>query len=375
MIKFQKKQIRGAILETAKKRAVYYDVMRIVAIFLVLLTHTPAYTLYFFNTGLKQWTCLFASVTIKICVPLFFMISGALLLGKDEKWGTILKKRVSRFAITIVLFELLYVLVKYLVTLSRGSEFNYTFLDLLGGIFAGDIIGLESYWYMYAHLGILLSLPFLRAVAKNMKKSDFIALTLFHFIIWTLIPAVLLLLPDHNIEGTLIHKDFTIPLAAVKSMYFPLAGFWLDRNVNVEKIRRKEIALICVIYISAVLVSSLFAILEQKYTGACTLFYVEMFAYFTTGCAFLLIKYYYSGTRAKLSAGLSRAVCAVGALSFSMYIFEPFCKLFFEETYFNYVSPRFPMILNSVVWCFFCMIAGGTVGALLKKVPVVRSLL
>ena len=61
--------------------------------------------------------------------------------------------------------------------------------------------------------------------------------------------------------------------------------------------------------------------------------------------------------------------------SFSMYIFEPFCKLFFEETYFNYVSPRFPMILNSVVWCFFCMIAGGTVGALLKKVPVVRSLL
>ena len=100
-----------------------------------------------------------------------------------------------------------------------------------------------------------------------------------------------------------------------------------------------------------------------------------MFAYFTTGCAFLLIKYYYSGTRAKLSAGLSRAVCAVGALSFSMYIFEPFCKLFFEETYFNYVSPRFPMILNSVVWCFFCMIAGGTVGALLKKVPVVRSLL
>ncbi len=362
-------------MEISKKRTVYFDLMRIIAIFLVLLNHTPAYTLYFFNTGIKKWICLFATVTIRICIPLFFMISGALLLGKDEKWGTILKKRVSRFAVTIVLFEGLYVLAKYLVSLSRGIEFHYSFFDLLRGFFAGDIIGLESYWYMYAHLGILLSLPFLRAVAKNMKKSDFIALTLFHFIIWTLIPAVLLLLPDHNIEGTLIHKDFTIPLATVKSMYFPLAGFWLDRNVNVEKIRRKEIALICVIYISAVLVSSLFAILEQKYTGDITLYYVEMLAYVTAGCVFLLIKCLFKNRPIKKSAHISRAVCAVGALSFSMYIFEPFCKLFFEETYFNYVSPRFPMILNSVVWCFFCMIAGGTVGALLKKVPVVRSLL
>ncbi len=362
-------------METAKKRTIYFEVLRIIAIFIVFLNHTPAYTLYFYNTGIRKWICLFATVTMKICIPLFFMISGALLLGKDEKWGTILKKRVSRFAITIVLFELLYVLVKYLVTLSRGSEFNYTFLDLLGGIFAGDIIGLESYWYMYAHLGILLSLPFLRAVAKNMKKSDFIALTVFHFLFWTAVPAIALLLPGHEIKKPLLHNDFVIPLAAAKSMYFPLAGFWLDRNVDVEQFRRKDIAFICVIYVTAVMISSLFTIFEQNYTEAFSLYYVEMLAYVTTSCVFLLVKYLFTGGRVKISAGLSRAVCTVGALSFSMYIFEPFCKLFVEESYYNYVSPRFPMVLNSVVWCFFCMIAGGTVGALLKKVPGVRSLL
>ncbi len=362
-------------METAKKRTLYFDVMRIIAIFIVFLNHTPAYTLYFFNNGIRKWICLFATVSMKICIPLFFMISGALLLGKDEKWGTILKKRVSRFAITIVLFELLYELVKYLVTLSRGSELNFTFLGLLGRIFAGDIIGLESYWYMYAHLGILLSLPFLRAVAKNMKKSDFIALTIFHFIFWTAVPAVALLLPGHVIKESLLHEDFVIPLAATKSMYFPLAGFWLDKNVDVEKFKRKDVALICIIYITAVLISSLFTILEQNYTGAFSLYYVELLAYITSGSAFLLIKYLFTDGRVKFSAGMSNAVCTVGALSFSMYIFEPFCKLFFEEAYYNFVNPRFPMILNSLVWCIFCMIVGGTLGTLLKKVPGVRSLL
>ena len=68
-----------------KNKEVYIEVLRIVAVFLVIFNHTDGYFLYYSNTEnpLTWWFSFLGSVLCRINVPLFVIISGALLLGKE----------------------------------------------------------------------------------------------------------------------------------------------------------------------------------------------------------------------------------------------------------------------------------------------------
>lgn len=76
-------------------RKSYIDLLKIMAIYMVLFNHTKdkGFILFTIAQGSKLYPFyLFNAIWIKIAVPLFFMTSGALLLGKEESIGQILKK-------------------------------------------------------------------------------------------------------------------------------------------------------------------------------------------------------------------------------------------------------------------------------------------
>ena len=64
----------------------------------------------------------------RVNVPLFFMISGALLLKKDENIILILKKRILRIALVLFLFEGIILTVYKLIAIKSGQEFGYTII-------------------------------------------------------------------------------------------------------------------------------------------------------------------------------------------------------------------------------------------------------
>ena len=68
------------------KRKIYLDFLRIIAIFMVLFNHTGTSGFVLFTVTQRSALYpfyLFNAILIKIAVPLFFMISGVLLLGKN----------------------------------------------------------------------------------------------------------------------------------------------------------------------------------------------------------------------------------------------------------------------------------------------------
>lgn len=94
-------------------RRVYLDIVRIVAIFLVLYTHISAdgLRLYKVSENLSiQIPYLFIDCFRTINNPLLFMVSGVLLLGKEESIRVVWKRRVLRFAIVLVTFSYIHVL-------------------------------------------------------------------------------------------------------------------------------------------------------------------------------------------------------------------------------------------------------------------------
>ena len=87
----------------------YLDVLRIIAIVFVLFNHTNGYGFFLFstveNTG-AYIISLILSVVCKCAVPIFFMVSGRLLMEREESLRIILKK--EYFGLQLFLFSFLW---------------------------------------------------------------------------------------------------------------------------------------------------------------------------------------------------------------------------------------------------------------------------
>ena len=79
-----------------KRNKVYLDFIRIIAIFLVVVNHTGAFRFPdcpgWLNIG--YWCQMIWNDIVKMAVPMFFMVSGALLLPKEETIVELFKKRI-----------------------------------------------------------------------------------------------------------------------------------------------------------------------------------------------------------------------------------------------------------------------------------------
>ena len=73
----------------------YLSYLRIISTFAVVILHVVAfYVLKFEEFPFKTWNIAhLIDSCIRFCVPVFLMISGALLLDKDEKLELFLTKR------------------------------------------------------------------------------------------------------------------------------------------------------------------------------------------------------------------------------------------------------------------------------------------
>ena len=127
-----------------KEKRVYYEWIRLTACFFVIFNHLKGYVLFQNASGAKQLFYMVLSVITKINVPLFFMVSGALLLGKREDIFTVLKKRVSRICLVILLFSLGIYTECRLYALAQGRDYEFTVKRFLYGVFERSLRLLAS---------------------------------------------------------------------------------------------------------------------------------------------------------------------------------------------------------------------------------------
>ena len=91
---------------TVQNRKMHMDILRVIAIFMIMFNHTgqvgfSLYTVY--TEGILYWIYLFVAIFIKAGVPIFLMISGALLLPKEESLLELFKKRILKILFALML--------------------------------------------------------------------------------------------------------------------------------------------------------------------------------------------------------------------------------------------------------------------------------
>ena len=153
------------------KRKVYLEMIRIIAIFLVIFNHVEGVTLYQTSVGLKTWGYMFISMLTSINVPLFFMVSGTLLLGKIDNFKTVIQKRAVRYLAVIFIFSSSYCLLRSLVR----EDYEITLIKYIYKVFTGNYDYLAPYWFLYAYLGLLFTLPFMQRMVKGFTKQRLLA--------------------------------------------------------------------------------------------------------------------------------------------------------------------------------------------------------
>ena len=99
-----------------RQKKVHLDILRVIAILGVMFTHSGTYGVYRFletDNRFNFWFGLVLATLTQLCVPLFFMISGALLLRKKETLAYVCKHRILRMFLVIVVLAFILFLNHY----------------------------------------------------------------------------------------------------------------------------------------------------------------------------------------------------------------------------------------------------------------------
>jgi surface polysaccharide O-acyltransferase-like enzyme len=145
-------------------RDVKLDVLRVLSMLAVILIHvTAAYenTNTFNSHDLNSWILGILNQSLFWCVPVFFMLSGALLLDKaDEPLSVFYKKRMSKIILPTLFWSAF-----FLTYLSIFKDF--TLFNIVGSLFKGAPF--YHLWFMYAIIGVYIFTPYLRILLANLS--------------------------------------------------------------------------------------------------------------------------------------------------------------------------------------------------------------
>lgn len=141
-----------------KKHDWRLDLIKVIAIIMVLYNHLYCYD-FILSYKMDEihfihYLLLIPSIICKCGPVLFFMVSGVVLLGKNEPYRVILKKRAVRILAIMVMISV----IKGIC----GGSGMLILQTFMGGL----------NWYLYAYLAFLLMLPVLRRIAQNFSDDE-----------------------------------------------------------------------------------------------------------------------------------------------------------------------------------------------------------
>ena len=187
--------------------AINVDVIRVVAIFAVILLHVNnVFTQSVSDIGFLRWWIVVDIYQIigKLGVPFFIMLSGALLLAPsklDEDIGTFFKKRFTRIGIPFIFWGVIFFLWGlYVENQPATQEF------FINGFLKGPY---PTFWYLYMLCGLYFITPLLRVMVAHFTDKLF----KYFICVWFLGAAVLSLIEFlSGYQTSLEALVFLIPL-------------------------------------------------------------------------------------------------------------------------------------------------------------------
>ena len=348
-------------MKDAKKK-IHLEIIRILALVCIVYNHTGerGNNVYLFTNGNITFVLsLIADILCKIGVPLFLMVSGALLLQKEESWQDIYRKRVWRIVKVIVLFTT----IRYFYECFYVKEMAFSFVELMKVIFTGKLF--LPYWFLYAYLSILLVLPFLKKMVKNMDKREMNILTILIFGFYSVLPVI----------SAVFALNFEISFVFGITCCYCFLGYYLENIVPPSVYTRKNAILAVLIVVGSVAFSYWMVAKDKGTTGVITDGYSGILSILIAFCVFFIVKAAWSGLAVeKDNTCWKKWITNIGSCAFGIYLIEDYLRNGLRFIYDN-IAPYTTTLPACVVWLAVVMMAGVIIVSLMKKFPVLKDIL
>lgn len=347
-------------------RKIYLDVLRILAIFLVLFAHTGKMGTKLYmttNNRMLKTIYLYLECFRTINNSLLFMISGALLLQKDEPLKVVWKKRVLRFVAVLVIFTYLQAILQCLETQTLSNfSISSVFIQMLTKPIT------VSYWYLYTYLSFLIVLPFIRSIARKMDCKTAIYL----FVVSIVTQDIFTILRDCLGIGTINISLFTNLLY----VSYPLLGYYIDTHYEeFRKCKYFNPALMAIAFLG-LSAAVYFTVHDYRENGNWSEKYIVLFCTITTVGAFCAVKEltHFLSYKNFLSNKAMYLLEVVSSATFGIYLTENILERITIYVY-RFLSNFMPSIIACGIYLMATMTFGTIVISMLKRIPVLKRLL
>ncbi|MGH0029444.1 MAG: acyltransferase [Myxococcota bacterium] len=212
----------------------WIDALRMAAAVAVVLLHVSAEPVVLVKdrSSLVWWTGNLLDSAMRWCVPIFVMLSGALLLDRrKESSRTFFTRRVRRLALPILAWTLAY----FAFQAARRGWPGW------GEIGSKLLEGRPEYhmWYVYMTLGLYLWTPLLRRFVARVDRRT----------LWATTGAALLVAALHDA----LYSFRGVPMfRSVFTLYLPYLGYYLAGHVLLHHRPRVPLPLLLAIVAACV---------------------------------------------------------------------------------------------------------------------------
>ena len=326
------------------KREYSFDVLRVIAMIMVIIIHVSnVYCRNFELLGNDQYiVSLIFNTVSRVSVPIFFMISGALLLDRSFN-KTKYFSRFIRFVLVIVVWDIIYLVWEYFYL---GISYDKLYM-----------LFIEPYrahlWFLYTIIILYIIQPLLKMI---LDKSN-IVVKLLLFIIW-------LVLSSMSLYDLNIAKLFTL-FGYIG--YFVIGKYLYEfiKNNDLSKYNGLIIVLLILSYIESVY-------LNYKASVDLNMFYNLFFAYrspFIILASFLLFILCYNIFHNKKP---NKTIMLISDVSFGVYLIH---GMFLDITTKNFDYSLTNSFIGTILFTIFISICSILVVYFLRKNKYLKKVL
>ena len=325
------------------KREYSFDILRVIAMVMVIIIHVS--NVYSRSFGVISNKSFFISLIFntfsRVSVPIFLMISGALLLDREFNLKKYLK-RLFKFIVLIIVWDIIYLVWEYLYL---GVTYN----NLYKLIF-------EPYrahlWFLYTILILYAIQPILRKIL--LKTNNTIKLIL--LLVWILFST-----------GSMISHTLAQYFTLFSYIGFFVLGKYLYDYVKSKDLRKYNILLI----ITMIICFTISIILNYKSSIKYNMFYNLYFAYRTPFIIISSFAFYTLIISNYTKDDLNKLIMKLSDLSLGVYLIH---GIFLDITVKMFLYPSINSLIGIPIFTIIIFICSITSVYILKKIKYINNI-
>ena len=353
----------------SRERVLFPDILRILAIFFVILAHIGSIGFVRFPVSSFNWhVSNFYECLTRWSVPLFVMISGMFFLNpqKEITFPKLYRKNIFRLLVALAFWGILYRSIEiFQFATGDGATFGAVItkmLDEYSKLFFGPVW--YHLWFLYMILGLYILVPLIRIFTKSASIKHYHYLFLIYAVFGSFLPLIndSLLFANSTLE-----INFKITELMGFSIYFIL-GFYLYK-FEVTKRAKRWIYLIAVLSFPFQILGTYFLSYKIGIALQFLFDYSRPNVVIQAVAIFLWVKDV--SLKAQISARTKSVVSMLSKFIFGIYLVHDFFNILFANIGFTVtcVNPILAIPLRALATFILSLIVVWA----LAKVPVVRK--